>query len=193
MVDQSNRHTLAEAARLTGLSVEAIRLRIRRGKLAAEKGNDGLRVILTSADIAAIVASQERQQFPTRPVDQTNKPVLLEDAVGLLRDQLAAREAELERVRSALEQAQAGRLEDRGRAERAEGEAEGLRTALRMAEAQAASLQADIARERATAQALLQAKAAERQAAEAAQAELAAWTEGGPLTRMLRAFFRRAY
>jgi chromosome segregation ATPase len=79
----------------------------------------------------------------------------------------------------------------RERAGRAEGEAEGLRAALRTAEAQTASLQADVARERATAQALLQAEAAERQVAEEARAELAAWRQGGPLTRALRAFFRR--
>ena len=60
VTDQPTRYSLAEAARLTGLSTEALRLRIRRGKLAAEKGNDGLRVILTSADIESIVAGQER-------------------------------------------------------------------------------------------------------------------------------------
>ncbi len=80
-------------------------------------------------------------------------------------------------------------VDTRERAGRAEGE--GLRTALRTAEVQTAALQADVARERATAQALLQAEAAERQVAEAAREELAAWRQGGPLTRALRAFFRR--
>jgi chromosome segregation ATPase len=79
----------------------------------------------------------------------------------------------------------------RERAGAAEGKAEGLQAALRAAEAHAATLQAEVARERAVAQALLQAEAAERQAAEEARAELAAWTAGGPLTRALRAFFRR--
>ncbi len=41
MSDQQNLYTLAEASQLTGLSTEALRLRIKRGKLAAEKGNDG--------------------------------------------------------------------------------------------------------------------------------------------------------
>lgn len=261
MTDQQNRYTLAEAARLTGLSVEALRLRIRRGKLAAEKGNDGLRVILTSADIANIVAAQQRQRIPTGPVDKTSSTNLLEEAVGILREHLAAREAELERVRLSLEQTQDGRLQDRGRAERAEGSAEGLRAALHVAEAahesawaraaaeaeqramaearadaerdarqvaedrtmmaedraileqearQAAQIKLAEQRERAAraegetegllealriaeaqVAALRQVEAAERQAAEDARAELAAWTVGGPLTRALRAFFRR--
>jgi hypothetical protein len=81
--------------------------------------------------------------------------------------------------------------DQRAAAARAEGEAEGLLEALRIAEAHAAALQSDVDRERATAQMLLQAEAAERQAAEAARAELAAWTAGGPIARALRAFFRR--
>ena len=52
MSDQQNLYTLAEAAELTGLSTEALRLRIKRGKLEAERGNDGQpRVRLTSADL----------------------------------------------------------------------------------------------------------------------------------------------
>jgi recombinational DNA repair ATPase RecF len=124
MTDHSNRYTLAEAARLTGLSTEALRLRIRRGKLAAEKANDGLRVVLTTADIDGIVAGQERQQKPTDQVDQTNAVKVLAEAVGLLREQVS-------RERAGLEEQIAGLRDDleaaRARGDQAEREREEAR------------------------------------------------------------------
>jgi hypothetical protein len=98
-----------------------------------------------------------------------------------------ATESALAEARILLDHHAADLAEQRERA----GRADGLQSASRAAEAHAATLQAEAARERAVAQALLQAEAAERQAAETARAELAAWTAGGPLTRALRAFFRR--
>jgi hypothetical protein len=54
MNDQSL-YLLTEAAECTGLTVEAIRQRVKRGKLEFVKGNDGLlRVRLTTADLVGI-------------------------------------------------------------------------------------------------------------------------------------------
>ena len=48
-------YDLPEAAKLTGLTVDALRKRASRGKLEQIKGNDGVvRVRLTTADLAAI-------------------------------------------------------------------------------------------------------------------------------------------
>ena len=53
VVDQS--YSLPEAARLTGLSVDALRSRIKRGRLQGFTGNDGTRrVRLTTADLEAL-------------------------------------------------------------------------------------------------------------------------------------------
>src|SRR5215218_7363317 len=61
MSDQSL-YLLTEAAERTGLTVEAIRQRIKRGKLDAVKGNDGLlRFRLTTADLEALDRSPTGQ------------------------------------------------------------------------------------------------------------------------------------
>ena len=86
MDDQRKRYTLREAAQLTGLSTEALRLRIRRGKLSAEKGNEGLRVLLTTADIETSVSNQERQRNPTDRTDKPNNLKALTDSVATLTD-----------------------------------------------------------------------------------------------------------
>jgi chromosome segregation ATPase len=236
MTDQHRRYTLAEVAQFTGLSLEAIRLRIRRGKLTGEKGPDGLGVILTSAEVAGIAAKQERRRIPAPAADRNNTVKALKDAVDVLRHQLAYERERADRAEAAL-------AEVRLRLGRSEGEAAGLRNALQISEARAdmerevrqvaedraeltedlvslereahqaaqagladqrertgraegeaetlrAALREDAAREHAVARALLQAEA-ERQTAEAARSELAAWTAGGPLRRALRRFFRR--
>lgn len=132
MTDHPTRYTLAEAARLTGLSTEALRLRIRRGKLAAEKGNDGVRVVLTSADIDAIVAGQERQQISTDRQDSPNAVKALEDAIGLLREQFGqdrtALEAAVISLKERAERAEMQESVERTRADRAEAERETART-----------------------------------------------------------------
>lgn len=128
MTDQPTRYTLTEAARLTGLSTEALRLRIRRGKLAAEKGNDGVRVILTSADIEAIVAGQERQQISTDRTESPNSIKALEDAIGLLREQFGqdrtALEAAVISLKERAERAELKEAAERQRADRAETRAD---------------------------------------------------------------------
>jgi hypothetical protein len=118
MSDQPTRYTLPEAARLTGLSTEALRLRIRRGKLASVKGNDGLRVVLTSADIESIVAGQERQQIPTDQADRPNATKALEDAVATLVEQFGQDRTELKaeaaKLRERIERAEAQTMTERG-------------------------------------------------------------------------------
>src|SRR6476620_5131669 len=148
MTDQPNRYSLAEAARLTGLSTEALRLRIRRGKLAAEKGNDGVRVILTTADIEAIVAGQERQKNPTDRTERPNAVKALEDAIGLLREQFGqdrtALEAAVISLKERAERAETQEAAERARADWAEaraGQAEAEREAAR-AEREAAKVAA---------------------------------------------------
>jgi len=63
-------YTLTEAARLTGLSVDALRQRAKRGKLETIKGNDGLvRVRLTIADLKLANDQQPSSQMDDK--DQT--------------------------------------------------------------------------------------------------------------------------
>jgi hypothetical protein len=75
---------LTEAAEVTGVTVEAIRQRIKRRKLHAIKGNDGLlRVRLTQADIDAIATGRPTGQ----PVDDGGAVKALEAHVQTLREQ----------------------------------------------------------------------------------------------------------
>ncbi len=116
MGDQQGFYTLAEASQLTGLSTEALRLRIKRGKLAAEKGNDGHpRVHLTSADLEDFRRQLDHQKstLVRQDTDKVSAIRVLEAAVDALREQ-AEREREEARIRAAA----------------AEGEAKGLREAL---------------------------------------------------------------
>ncbi len=147
MSDQPNLYTLAEASRLTGLSTEALRLRIKRGKLAAEKGNDGHpRVRLTSADLEDFrrQVDQQKSTLTRQDADRTNAIKVLETAVDALRERVDRAEGESATLREQVEseRARAGRAEaerDAARVEReaakvaaaaAEGEAKGLRLAL---------------------------------------------------------------
>lgn len=107
---EAKSYTLAEAASLTGLSVDALRKRILRGKVRANKSNeDGLwRVWLAEADIAA---SQELDLPPD------------------MSSQSSALQAELAAVREALDR-------ERSRADQAEGEARAVRERMAAAEMQ---------------------------------------------------------
>jgi chromosome segregation ATPase len=138
--DQQNLYTLAEASRLTGLSTEALRLRIKRGKLNSEKGNDGQpRVRLTNADLEAFQQTKKRSDTATSTLirqDSTRTSDLkvlgdvvgkLGDAVGLLREQLTKAEAQTVAERARANAAEAEAATQRSRADRAEGELEGLK------------------------------------------------------------------
>jgi septal ring factor EnvC (AmiA/AmiB activator) len=106
-------YLLSEAAELTGSTVEAIRQRIRRRTLQAIKGNDGrVRVKLTGADIAALMAARPSGQpygQPSGHHDEDNSAIkALEAYVNTLREDLARERAdhavERERWREQLEQ-----------------------------------------------------------------------------------------
>src|SRR3954467_1674170 len=98
-------YLLSEAAELTGSTVEAIRQRIRRRTLQAIKGNDGrVRVKLTGADIAALMAAR-----PSGHHDEDSSAIkALEAYVNALREDLARERAdhsaERERWREQLDQ-----------------------------------------------------------------------------------------
>jgi hypothetical protein len=114
-------YLLSEAAELTGSTVEAIRQRIRRRTLQAIKGNDGrVRVKLTGADIAALMAARPSGQPYGQPYGQpSERPSghhdedssaikALEAYVNALREDLARERAdhsaERERWREQLDQ-----------------------------------------------------------------------------------------
>jgi hypothetical protein len=168
MNDQSL-YLLTEASGRTGLTVEALRQRIKRGKLEAVKGNEGLlRVRLTTADLEAIDRTLTGHGIHTaasQPVNDDRLLKALEEAAE------ARGEATELRTRAEMAEARADRAEAavviipelRERAGRAEGESVALREQV----------------------------TAERERAEAARAELAEWTAGGPLARAWRAFLNR--
>ena len=148
MDDEAKPYLLTEASGLTGLSVDALRKRIRRGKPETVKGNDGLvRVRLTTADMEALRLA-EGQPRPSPPDESGRTIAALEaerDAArlaaakaegesGTLREQVGAERARADRAEAAGAEARAladRRLlevaELRERAGRAEGEAEALR------------------------------------------------------------------
>ena len=144
-------YDLLSAAKLTGLTVDALRKRARRGRLAQVKGNDGtVRVQLTTADLEAIRQDVSSHRPDTsseaRSSPSSHRPAIVQTDPAML-ERLARAEATVGELRSALEQAQgradaaAALAETRRddvtaalvRAARAEGEAEGLKEALREA------------------------------------------------------------
>jgi chromosome segregation ATPase len=144
MSDSSNLYLLTEAAERTGLTVDALRKRILKGKLERVKGNDGLvRVRLTTADMEALKLG-EGQTKPS-PSDENGQAIkALEAEATALRERAAKAEGESATLRERMEseRARADRAEterDAARDEReaarvaaasAEGEAKGLRLAL---------------------------------------------------------------
>lgn len=181
MAEPTQLYTLAEAAQLTGLSVEALRLRIKRGRLEGIRGNDGLRVRLTTADLEEMRPRPSVQQKPTLvPTDshvgptETNMVKVLETAVEALRQR--------------AERAEAGQSEARLRADQ-------LATELSQLRDQAAADVADTRERAARAEGMREVEQAARERAEVraahVEAELAAWTAGGPIARALRAFLNR--
>ncbi len=81
------RYTVHEAALLLGLSAEAIRKRVERGKLTSIKGEDGTRYILLDAD--------QTKTGPSPDNDQTELVEALYGQIEFLSEELAARNVEL--------------------------------------------------------------------------------------------------
>ena len=179
MNDQSL-YLLTEAAERTGLTVEALRQRIKRGKLDAMKGNDGLlRVRLTTADLEAIdrSATSHGGFAPTgQPVNDDRLLKALQDAAEARGEATALRErAEMAETRAAQAEAAVAVVPElRERAGRAEGEAATLREQLKAERNRSVTQMREV-----------------EAAREAARAELATWTAGGPLARAVRAFLNR--
>ena len=119
MGDQSNQlYTLTEAARLTGLTVDALRQRAKRGRLESVKGNDGLlrvRLLLTNQTdrLASQQAAPDQSTIDQRLInpDVVDLAVLLEREAGELRVALA-------RERDRADRAEAGEEVARTLAER---------------------------------------------------------------------------
>ena len=205
MSDQQGFYTLAEASQLTGLSTEALRLRIKRGKLLAERGNDGHpRVRLTSADLEDFRRKLDQQKPTLTRQDSNNANAIkvLETAVDALREQAGRERAALEAERDAARLAAAkaegetavlrealGR--ERERADRTEAAAAvvpELRKQLGRAEGESATLREQLKAERN--RSVMQMREVEA-ARDAARADLAQWTTGSPFARALRAFLNR--
>lgn len=133
-LDGGQLHTLAEASRLTGLSVDALRQRAKRGKLDTVKGNNGLVLVrLTTADREAISLGADRSSSltATSQADQGDQVVkALEGQVTSLNEALARERLRVDAAEARAELAERERSEARERAARAEGEAVGLRAAL---------------------------------------------------------------
>jgi uncharacterized coiled-coil DUF342 family protein len=179
MSDQSL-YLLTEAAKRTGLTVEAIRQRIKRGSLQAVKGNDRtLRVRLTDADLAGISNRSPTGHVPPTPTSHpTHDDRLLKalQEAAEARGEAATLRERAEKVEAQVDQLQAEREEARIRAAHAEGEAKALREA--------------VAREIGRAEQAEEARKAGEAQRDAVQAELDAWTAGGPLARAWRGFWR---
>lgn len=194
MIDQQGLYTLAEASELTGISTEALRLRIKRGKLSAERGNDGQpRVRITEAerqDFARLLARRQStltRQEPTlirQGANNDNVVNVLEAAAAALHERAARAEAERNaaRAEAAAERERADKAVER--ANRAEAEREAARIAAARAEGETVALRLQVQAERERVQAAEAAR-------DGARTELADWTAGGPLGRAWRALIYR--
>ena len=83
----SDRLTVAEAARLLGLSAEAVRMRIKRGTLASEKVGSTVYVLLDT-DPTRSNADKTTDRTAETTTDQTSLVEVLRDQVAYLREQL---------------------------------------------------------------------------------------------------------
>jgi chromosome segregation ATPase len=153
MDDEAKPYPLSEAAELIGVSVNALRKRITRRKMRANRSNeDGLwRVWLTSSEIQEAKAERLHRQ-----VDESRAFKALKGEAAALRSALAREqyranrdEAELTQARALADQRAAELTELRERAARVEGEVAALRTQGQVDRERAAQL----AQERDTAQA----------------------------------------
>ena len=137
-------HDLPEAARLTGLTVDALRKRASRGKIEQVKGNDGtVRVRLTTADLADIIRGASSRgpdvsghpdnpsgPLPSVDVELHERAARAEGEVSTLRDTLARVQRQAEAALAVAETKREELTAALVKAARAEGEVEALREAL---------------------------------------------------------------
>src|SRR5215217_8119182 len=105
MDDQPQLYTLNEASEVTGLTVDALRQRIKRGKLRGIRGNDGLvRIRLDPVEVEALASSR----LPIRPDEQATSHLAGESsAIRGLQGEAAAHRELVQTLRDQLERAQA--------------------------------------------------------------------------------------
>lgn len=89
------RVTVARAADILGVSVEAVRGRIKRGTLERETGEDGTVYVLLSPDQSRPDADQSTDR--TQPAETLVNVSVREDLIDELRNRVAFLESELER------------------------------------------------------------------------------------------------
>jgi hypothetical protein len=87
----TERVTVADAARLMGLSAEAVRMRIKRGTLASEKIDSTVYVYL-EADPTRPNTERTEDQTTEQTPDQTELVDALRSEVAFLREELKSRE-----------------------------------------------------------------------------------------------------
>jgi hypothetical protein len=121
--------TLTEAAARTGYSRDALRQRVRRGKLRFIKGNDDM-LRVDALQLADLPPSNTPEATPGPATDVSRDNMLayiadmIQENTELLKETRVDLETARDRLRSDLDRAQFDRLDDRGRAERAEARAE---------------------------------------------------------------------
>jgi chromosome segregation ATPase len=154
MSDPSNLYLLTEAAERTGLTVDALRKRILKGKLERVKGNDGLvRVRLTTADMEALKLGEgQAKPSPSDENGQTIKALEAEAAAlreraakaegesATLRERMESERARADRAATEWEAARAETAVERARAAQAEREREAAKVAAASAEGEAKGL-----------------------------------------------------
>jgi hypothetical protein len=103
-VDQSNDRTpsyqsvpVSEAARILGISPEAVRARIQRGTLHREKGSDGTVYVRLDADQMRSYGDRSEDTTADESGDQTRLVDSLEEQASFLRAELVTRNEELRR------------------------------------------------------------------------------------------------
>jgi hypothetical protein len=105
MDDQPRLYTLNEASETTGLSVDALRQRIKRGKLRSVRGNDGLvRIRLSPVEVEALVSSR----LPSHANETATSHLVGESStIRALQGEAAAHRELVQTLRDQLERAQA--------------------------------------------------------------------------------------
>ena len=162
--------------------MDALRQRIKRGKLGRIRGNDGRVMLrLDGVDLDALkVASSDQSpasQPPSRPGGQEDATRWLEGEVSALRDALARERGRVDQQQAELVELRVELATRQVRGERVEADLAAARVQVEDATARRHEA------ERALGQAVDDAIAVRR--------ELDAWTAGGPLSRVLRALLGR--
>ena len=131
--------TLTAAAAQTGHAREALRQRVRRGKLAVMKGNDGV-LRVKAADLVGLPPPDNTPDDPGH-VQGAAIDVALDTLAATIDDL----RTDLVQARTDLDTARNDRLADHGRAERAEERAKAEADRAAMAEVRLVRVEAELA------------------------------------------------